>query len=118
MKFLGGHLISEQDPETLNGGRNFPANFSNMQIENYSDLKNIITEKKSEELHFFWFTNTSLYSIICYLPQAVGILFGKILNLPYVIQAYLGRITNFITYLFITYFALKMIPTKNICLHL
>ncbi|MGI0489607.1 DUF2142 domain-containing protein [Pantanalinema rosaneae CENA516] len=53
---------------------------------------------------------SSAYSPVPYLPQAVGITFGKWLNLPPLFILYLGRFTNFIVATLITFFAIKIIP--------
>lgn len=108
-----GHLISKQDSETLHGGRELSTSFSDMQINNYEQLGKVLMEKQAGTNQFYYFSNTSLYSPICYLPQTIGILLGKALNLPFTIQAYMGRIVNFMVYLAIMYLSIKYIPFKK-----
>lgn len=108
-----GHIISTRDSKTGMVGRELTNNLNKIQVENYSEIAKVIGEKTSLEKHFYIFPNTALHSFVCYIPQVIGILVGKILNLPILIQAYLGRISNFVIYILITYFALKNIPTKK-----
>lgn len=49
-------------------------------------------------------------SILCYFPQAIGIVIGRLLNLNYFWLSLLGRITNFLFYIFITFWAIKLCP--------
>lgn len=56
-------------------------------------------------------------SPISYLPQLVGVTIGRVLQLNPLTIAYLGRIANFIAYLIIMYWAIKLLPKdkwKNI----
>lgn len=48
--------------------------------------------------------------ITLYIPQAVGIAVGKLLHFNLSRLIYCGRIFNFITFIIITFFAIKMIP--------
>jgi uncharacterized membrane protein len=52
---------------------------------------------------------SSIYSPIPYIPQIIGITFGKLFNLPPVWLAYLGRFSNLIITTFITFFSIKII---------
>ena len=108
-----GYLISNQNLDTNQVGRELPNNLNIVEQNKYSDFFESFSEKESDETKFLAFPNTALYSAICYIPQVIGILCGKILDLPILIQAYLGRIANFTFYLSITYLALKYIPSKK-----
>lgn len=82
----------------------------------YSDFKTYMFSKLNPkdvvEKKFFW-ANTTLYSPIQYLPQAAGVFIGRILNLPIGIVGYLGRIFGFAAWLFITTYAIKVVPNKK-----
>lgn len=68
-----------------------------------------ISLKKREKL--FWnFANTALYSPIPYLPQAIGIALGKVFYLSPIILMYLGRLTNLLSSVYITFLAIKVTP--------
>jgi len=71
---------------------------------------NNISKNYSEEITDIYFTNTSLYNFIVYIPQVVGIIIGKILHLPITIIAYLARLFNFATYVILLYFSIKNLP--------
>ena len=57
-----------------------------------------------------------MYSFVCYTPQAVGIMIGKILNLPVIVWAYLARLCNFIVFSLLLYYAMKRMPFKKLTL--
>lgn len=68
---------------------------------------------KNSEKKWVAFTNISMYSFICYIPQAIGILFGRILHMPVLIWAYLARLFNFIMFVSLLYFSIIRIPYKK-----
>ena len=83
----------------------------------YKDvLASFEIKTNEDEKAFINFPTTALYSPLCYLPQALGIIIGRILNLPTSATFYLGRISNFACFLALIYFALKFIPIKKISL--
>jgi uncharacterized membrane protein len=65
---------------------------------------------KKREKFFAAFPNTALYSPIPYLPQAIGIALGKVLYLSPIILLYLGRLTNLIISVYLTFLAIKITP--------
>lgn len=69
-----------------------------------------ISRNYSDDVADIYFTNTSLYSFIVYSPQVVGIIIGKLLHLPIVIIAYLARLFNFLTYILLLYYSIKILP--------
>ena len=50
------------------------------------------------------------YSILCYLPQTIGFVIGRFLNLGTVMMIYLGRACMLITYIGFGYNAVKKMP--------
>lgn len=56
------------------------------------------------------FDNTTIYSPIPYIPQAIGINVGKAFNANPVVLSYLGRITNLLVWLFVLYLAIRITP--------
>ncbi len=59
---------------------------------------------------FIEFPSTALYPPTAYLPQIVGIGLGKIFNLSPLVLMYLGRLASLLAWLFLIYYALKIIP--------
>jgi len=68
------------------------------------------TSLNQNDRSFIEFAGTFRYSPIPYIPQIIGITIGKILNLAPLFLLYLGRIFNFLFWLVLTYFAIKIIP--------
>jgi len=81
--------------------------------KHYYELIDMFNIKSSGKLTEQWFDNVALYSFVCYIPQTLGILVGKVLNLSLIMQAYLGRICNFILFIILGYFSIKLIPVKK-----
>lgn len=108
-----GHIISDKNKDGI-GGRVLPIETSNAITDTteytYNDLIEHAKVKKSDVQEFITFGNTSLYSFICYIPQTIGILTAKILNLSIIESSYLGRIFNFAVWISLMYFSIKYIP--------
>lgn len=56
------------------------------------------------------------YTAIGYLPAAMGLWLGRLMHLPFSLVFELGRWANLIAYCLITFFAIRLIPTKKILL--
>ena len=59
------------------------------------------------------FTNTSLYSFVCYIPQAIGIFTARLLNLPILYWDYMARLFNFALFTLFIYISINIIPYKK-----
>lgn len=59
---------------------------------------------------FVSFPTTALTSPVVYIPQALGIATGKVLNLSPLIFLYLGRLFNLITWITLVFFAIRITP--------
>jgi len=59
---------------------------------------------------FMPFENTAIYFPIMYLPQSVGILIGRVFNFSPIILMYIGRIFNLVSWSFLTFLAISIIP--------
>lgn len=68
--------------------------------------------------HFINFQNTALYSPICYLSQAPTIFVAKTLKLNPLVIFYLTRISSLLMFVFIVYWAIKIIPSYKLTLSL
>lgn len=60
---------------------------------------------------FAYFPNTARYPFVSYIPQAVGIVFGRIIGLSALLLLYLGRLTNLAVWIFLVYASIRIIPT-------
>lgn len=60
------------------------------------------------------YTSAALYNFVCYLPQALGALVGRVLNFSVMGTAYLMRIFNFVVWVLLMYFAIKILPKFKI----
>lgn len=76
--------------------------FNNSLWENLSNNKSRL--KKTD------IVGMAVYAPWGYIPQAIAIKVGKIMNLDMAITFYLGRIFNLILYAFLSYYAIKIIP--------
>lgn len=63
-----------------------------------------------DRLTFAKFTNAAPYSPTMYIPQAVGIFFGRQLDLPPIALLYLGRIANALTGILLIIAAINCLP--------
>jgi uncharacterized membrane protein len=55
-------------------------------------------------------TNLYVYSPVTYIPQAIGILIGRLLQLPPLLILYLGRLTNLAVWITLVYLAIRLTP--------
>ena len=74
---------------------------------NQTKVKDGKTKKKTN------FSNTAIYAPIVYAPQAIGILIGNIFNAPIIIKGLLGRLFNYILFLVLMFYSLKLLPFKK-----
>lgn len=58
----------------------------------------------------YFYNTAAVYNFVCYLPQTVGIIIGKILGGSVMWMAYFARFFNFIVWLFLVYWSIKLIP--------
>jgi uncharacterized membrane protein len=56
------------------------------------------------------FTGAALYSPLPYIPQAIGLLIGRLLSLTPLTLLYIGRICSLLTWAFMGAYALKITP--------
>lgn len=77
---------------------------------NYTDYLEIVKRETSSKEVVYKFSNMALYSPICHLPQATGMLIARILNANLIVELYAGRIVNLLVAIALIYFAVKYIP--------
>ncbi|MEJ2697483.1 MAG: DUF2142 domain-containing protein [Candidatus Sulfobium sp.] len=59
------------------------------------------------------FPNTAEYSPVPYLPQAMGITAGRLAGCSPLAKMYIGRFANLALWIFLVYFAIKVLPFKK-----
>ena len=106
------HLVSEMKDTYV--GREFPNNITTVfEPGTYKDMLKNKDLKLEGEKSFINFATKALYAFLCYIPQAIGVFIGRILNLPIIIQVMLGKICNFAMFVTLTYLSIKYIPNKK-----
>lgn len=58
-------------------------------------------------------TTLTKFSLVAYLPSAIGLWIGRLLHVPYAVTFVLGRLANLLSYVLVTYFAIRTIPTRK-----
>ena len=81
----------------------------NLDINDYIK-KHSINPDPPEEQIFEWQPTTAVYTIIPYIPQAIGIKIGMIFNTDILTANILGRILNLLVYIGLSAFALYKMP--------
>ena len=71
---------------------------------------NFQLQVEADRREFTQFTNTALYSPVCYISQLPGIIAGKIAKLSLGGIYYLGRLSNLIAYCLLVFWALRITP--------
>lgn len=107
-----GNLISRIDKGIV--GNELDSNLNKVLLnDNYSKVIKNFKYKETKKKTMYSFANTALYSPISYLPQSLGILLSKIFTKSILIQLYFGRLFNFIVFILLMYYAIKLIPVKK-----
>ncbi len=114
-----GHLVSKFSDEGLVGNE-LPNNLLDFCYSFEKDNYGIWLERAkastiSNDMQWYSFPNTSLYSFICYLPQAIGIFVARIFTNKWLIIFLFSRLFNFAVYVALMYFSIKIMPfNKNL----
>lgn len=83
---------------------------STPEKETYRRILSSILTSASDTYTEQKYTNTAIYNPICYLPQIIAAIIGRIFNLSILASAYLMEIFNYAAYVTLIYFAIKLIP--------
>ena len=100
-------------------GREYPKTIDKVyrlvRIKNvkYKDVKETLDYKLEGDTKFYEYANKAFYAFPCYIPQAVGIGIGRLLNLPIYYQSIIGRAFNYAVFVFFVFLAIKFIPVKK-----
>ena len=91
-------------------GYNLSSSFD--YFDDLSDELNYEHEHKNETVAVDM-AGQALFSPVCYIPQAIGILIGRILHFPMLLIAYFCRLVNFTVWLLVTYFSIKRLHSNK-----
>lgn len=110
-----GHFVSEVYDDFGHAGAELPAGFQDSLVTKpergaYTEIIDKLSEPVSEEKGYVSYNNTSLYHPLSYLPQTIGILIGKAFGASLEVMAYLAEIVDFVIWLLLIYFAIKLVP--------
>lgn len=99
-----GRLVSEVYDDAGHAGVELPEGFQDSLIKKpeqgtYASVITKLSEPVSSEKAYATFNNTSLYHWLCYLPQTIGILIGKVFGASLELMAYLAEIVDFVVWL-------------------
>ena len=86
--------------------KNLPTMPSNIVYTKIVDNISVNSGEKTEQTY----TAAALYNFVCYLPQTVAIWIGKLFNFSIIGMSYLIEIINFIIWIILSYYAIKIIP--------
>ena len=111
-----GHLISQRDADgNASGTSAVPEDWTgssedNVRLSSYEAMQYSSYNIREEEETVYTFNNTALYSPFSYLPQAVGLLIGRILTGKITWIIYAGRIANFLMIGLVYLMAVTLMP--------
>jgi len=113
---VGGNLVLTNIDEDLNVSKdydNINSQFGKNIYEN--NIKDFHHDE--DKVGNIWLKVTNAYSFISYIPQSIGVIIGRVLNLDLYWIFYLGRIINLLFYGLVISYAIKITPIfKNVFL--
>lgn len=86
-------------------------------FKNYEDLIKALKEKTDYKNTVEIYTDAQSNCGIIYLPSAIGFFIARIFNINIIIAIYIARLCNFIFFIILGYFAIKIIPFGKIVLY-
>lgn len=81
-----------------------------MEHDSYKDVETAINSKTDYKDKVLTYTSAQSYSPILYAFSSMGFLIGRILNINVIYAVYLARIFNFIVFLLVGYYIIKLMP--------
>ena len=110
----GSGLVGDYVPEKLYYIMNKPANSMSLRAL-YLSMAEWSERIGGSSNAFYENGYAGYYLPIGYFPAALGLLVARILNLPLFLMIYLGRFTNFLVYLTVSFIAYRKVPFyKNV----
>ena len=106
-----GHLVSEyRDGQ---GGRELPSSLRLAKPDNFREFNFEKMEEKlkiplnPDDTEFISFNTSALYAPVQYLPQAAGILVGRLFDASPIVLVYFGRMGNLLFWILACWLALR-----------
>lgn len=87
----------------------------------YSDIDEMMKiplNKEDTTYYGNYYPTSAVYSPLQYIPQIIGVILGKTLNLNIYFIGLLGRIFGFVAWLLICTYSIKVLPAKKIFISL
>jgi uncharacterized membrane protein len=82
----------------------------NKEVTSLSEIRDVLRIPLQSRIRENYVLATAHYAPIAYLPQAIGIGVGRVLNWPPLVLMYVGRLTNLWTWMVLGYCALRSAP--------
>lgn len=89
-----------------------------LRPENFREISSLIQNQQMLQSMYDTGVTTAIQAdylkhiwVICYIPSALALWFGRILHLPYVMIFYLGCFANLSLYMFLCYAAIKKVKS-------
>lgn len=116
-EIASGHFISRTTHELPNSViglfKREDGSYPNKEI-NYETIKEKVSDELNEdESQPFAVGATGSLTPVSYIPQVIGVMIGKILNLSPIIILWLGRLTNLLAYIALVFLAIKIMPLEK-----
>lgn len=108
-KYYGGHVSAHID-QTIQASldyRNKQPGFKTAYLDNFEDLA---TDKTSDARALSIYNSTAVYTPVAYLPQASGILLGRVFRASAIGLMYLGRLFNLLVWVLLVALAIRLLP--------
>jgi uncharacterized membrane protein len=107
-KYYGGYINDKVDDSVLKSleYRSKQPNFRTTFLDNFKERSKLPGSGKVMSI----FNSTAVYPPIAYIPQATGILIGRILHLPTIYLLYLGRLFNLAVWIALVALAIRLMP--------
>ena len=114
-EITNGHFISDTTEDGSSWGSEQATNINivhdfSSNNTTYANLISHLSDYPDEDNQSFVINSAGNYNPIVYTPHIIGMGLGKILHLPFLITAYIAKLFNVLTCIFILYFCIKYIP--------
>jgi uncharacterized membrane protein len=108
---IGGYLPSSLSETTRKAMGTVPSH-CDIKVDLHENVFSLLGVPLDQHRRTFVpFTDTARYPFVPYLPQAVGVLIGRVLGLSPLLLLYMGRLTNLAAWIFLTYWSIRVVPT-------
>lgn len=116
-EIASGNLISRTTNELPNSVTDLfmreDNSYPNKEINYKTIQEKIGAELNEDEKTPFAVGATGSLTPISYIPQVIGVLIGRVLQLSPMIILYLGRLTNLLAYIALVFMAIKIMPSEK-----